>query len=56
MKKFLTTCAAILILLTTSGKAADADYILNNAELYPTSTGEDYCDEIVWQTLNQITT
>ena len=56
MKKFLATCAAILILLTTSSEAADADYILNNAELYPTSTGEDYCDEIVWQTLNQITT
>jgi len=56
MKKFLTTCAAILILLTTSSEAADADYILNNAQLYPTSTGEDYCDEIVWQTLNQITT
>ena len=56
MKKFLATCAAILILLTTSAEAADAEYILNNAELYPTSTGADYCDEIVWQTLNQITT
>ena len=56
MKKFLSTCAAILILLTNSARAADADYILNNTELYPTSTGEDYCDEIVWQTLNQITT
>ena len=56
MKKFLLTFAAILILATSSAKAADAEYILNNAALYPTSTGADFCDEIVWQTLNQITT
>ena len=56
MRNFFLICAAILILLSGSTRAANADYILNNAQLYPTSTGEDYCDEIVWQTLNQITT
>lgn len=56
MKNFLITCAAVLLLLTSSAKATDAEYLLNNAELNPTSTGADYCDEIVWQTLNQITT
>ncbi len=55
MKKFLTICAAIFILMTGSAKAMDNEYLLNNAELYPTSTGADYCDEIVWQTLSQIT-
>ena len=55
MKKFFLTCAALMILLTSSAKAADAEYLLNNAELYPVSTGAGYCDEIVWQTLNQIT-
>ena len=54
MKKFFLICAAMMILLTSSAKASHAD-ILNNAELYPTSTGADYCDEVVWQTLNQIT-
>ena len=54
MKKFFLICAAMMILLTSSAKASYAD-ILNNAELYPTSTGADYCDEVVWQTLNQIT-
>ena len=56
MKKFFVTCAAIFILMTSSAKAMDNEYLLNNAELYPTATGADYCDEIVWQTLNQITT
>ncbi|MBE8950484.1 MAG: transglutaminase domain-containing protein [Quinella sp. 3Q1] len=56
MKKFFVTCAAIFILLTSSVEAANAEYILNSAELYPTSTGVAYCDEIVWATLNQITT
>ena len=56
MKKFLTICAATLILLTGTAKASDVEYLLNNAELYPTSTGAAYCDEIVRQTLNQITT
>ncbi len=56
MRNFLATCAAILILFTSEALAAIAEYVLNNAELYPTSTGEEYCDEVVWQTLNQITT
>lgn len=56
MKKFLLTCAAIFILMTGSAKAAIAEYVLNHAELYPTSTGVVYCDEVVWATLNQITT
>ena len=56
MKKFLLTCAAIFILMTSSAKAADVEYVLNHAELYPTSTGVYYCDEVVWATLNQITT
>ena len=55
MKKIFITCAAVLILMTGSARAADAEYILNNAELYPTSTGADYCDEIVQETLAQIT-
>ena len=55
MKKFFYHCALLLILLTSSVEATDAEYLLNNAALYPTSTGADYCDEIVWQTLNQIT-
>ena len=55
MKKFFITCAAVLILMTSSAKAADAEFLLNNAELYPTSTGADYCDEIVQETLAQIT-
>ena len=55
MKKFLITCAAIMILLTNSAKATDAEFLLNNAELYPTLTGADYCDEIVQETLAQIT-
>ena len=56
MRNFLIACAAVMILLTGSAKAAVAEYVLNNAELYPTSTGADYCDTVVWQTLNQITT
>ena len=57
MKKFLPIifCAAIFIFFTSPAEASDAEYILNNAELYPTSTGEDYCDEIVQDTLNRIT-
>ncbi len=55
MKKFFLTCAAVLILLTNSAKAMDNEYLLNNAELYPTLTGADYCDEIVQETLAQIT-
>ena len=55
MKKFFITCAAILILLTSKASASDAEYLLNNAELYPTLTGADYCDEIVQETLAQIT-
>ena len=55
MKKFFLICATLIILLPSSAKAAYAEYILNNAELYPTSTGAYYCDEVVWQTLNQIT-
>ena len=56
MRNFFLTICAITLLMTGSAKAAQAEYVLNNAELYPTSTGADYCDEIVWQTLNQITT
>ena len=55
MKNFLATCAAIFFLLTSHVNAADAEYLLNNAELYPTATGADYCDEIVQETLAQIT-
>lgn len=55
MKKFFAICAAVMFLLTSSAHASYAD-ILNNAELHPRGTGADYCDEIVWQTLNQITT
>ena len=54
MKKFFITCAAIFFLMTSSAKAAQAEYVLNNAELYPTLTGESYCDEIVLETLAQI--
>ena len=55
MRNFFVTCAAILILLTSSAKASDAEYLLNNAELSPTSSGADYCDEIVQSTLARIT-
>ncbi|MBQ7454675.1 MAG: transglutaminase domain-containing protein [Selenomonadaceae bacterium] len=55
MKKFFVTCAAILLLLTNSAKATDAEWLLNNAPLYPTSTGADYCDAVVQQTLSRIT-
>ncbi len=55
MKKFLTICAAVFILLTGSAKASDAEFLLNNAELYPTETGADYCDDIVQATLAEIT-
>ena len=56
MKKFFVTCAAIFFLLTNSVEAAYAEFLLNNAELYPTATGAEYCDEIVQETLAQITT
>lgn len=56
MKKFFITCAAVFFLLTSSAKAVQAEYLLNNAELYPTLTGDSYCDEIVLETLAQITT
>ena len=56
MKKFLALFATIFILMTSSVEATDAQYLLNNAPLRPTSTGAKYCDEVVWQTLNQITT
>ena len=55
MKKFLLTCAAVMMLLTGSAKAADAEYLLNNAELYPMSTGAAYCDAAVQETLSRIT-
>ncbi len=55
MRNFFVTCAAILILLTSSVEASDAEYLLNNAELSPTSSGADYCDEIVQSTLARIT-
>ena len=55
MRNFIIICAAIFLLLTNSAKAAQAEYVLNSAELYPTSTGADYCDDIVWQTLAEIT-
>lgn len=55
MKNFFITCAFALILLTNSAKAADAEFLLNNAQLFPTFTGEYYCDEVVQQTLAQIT-
>lgn len=44
-----------LLLLSNSAKASDAEWLLNNAELYPTSSGDDYCDAAVYQTLAQIT-
>ena len=44
-----------LCMLTSSVEASDAEYLLNNAELYPTATGDAYCDEIVQATLAQIT-
>lgn len=56
MRNFLAVCAAIFILMTSSAEATNAQYLLNNAALRPTSTGADYCDEAVYQTLNQITT
>ena len=55
MKKFFLTCAAILLLLTSSANASDAEFLLNNAELTPNDTGADYCDEVVQDTLAQIT-
>lgn len=55
MRNFFLTCAAIFILLTGSVEATDAEFLLNNAELYPMDTGEDYCDEVVQDTLAQIT-
>ena len=55
MKNFFATCAAILILLTSSVEASDAEWLLNNAELYPTYSGADYCDEVVAETLSRIT-
>lgn len=55
MRKFFVTCAAIMLLLTSSAKASDAEFLLNNAELIPTETDADYCDEVVQATLAQIT-
>lgn len=55
MKNFLATLMLTLFLLTCPTQASDAEYLLNNAELYPTLTGEDYCDEIVAETLAAIT-
>ncbi len=55
MKNFFVTCAAILLLLTNSARASDAEWLLNNAELYPTASGDAYCDEAVEETLSRIT-
>ena len=55
MKNFFVTCAAILLLLTNSARASDAEWLLNNAELYPTASGDTYCDEAVEETLSRIT-
>lgn len=55
MKKFFLTFATIFIFLTGSVEATDAEFLLNNAELYPMDTGADFCDEIVQDTLAQIT-
>ena len=55
MKKFFATLALTLCLLTSSAQATDAEYLLNNAELYPTFTGDPYCDEAVARTLAAIT-
>ena len=55
MKKFFVTCAAIFFLLTSSVQAAIAEDVLNSAELYPTETGDDYCDAAVQETLSEIT-
>ena len=55
MRNFLIACAAIFILLTGSAKAMDNEYLLNHAELCPMDTGAAYCDEIVQDTLAQIT-
>ena len=55
MRNFFVTCAAILLLLTNSARASDAEWLLNNAELYPTASGDTYCDEAVEETLSRIT-
>ena len=55
MKNFFVTLALTLCLLTGSAQATNAEYLLNNAELYPTLTGDPYCDAAVARTLAAIT-
>jgi len=55
MKTFFITFLTIFFLFSGSVKAADAEFLLNNAELYPTVTGDEFCDEIVQKTLEKIT-
>ncbi len=55
MKKFFAMCAAVFFLLTSHVNAANAEYLLNNAELRPTLTGIKSCDAAVQQTLAKIT-
>ena len=56
MRNFFATCAVIFFLMTGSAQASNAQYLLNNATLFPTSTGADYCDKVVKQTLDKIIT
>ena len=55
MKNFLATLMLTLCMLTSHVNAADAEYLLNNAELRPTLTGIKSCDAAVQQTLAKIT-
>lgn len=55
MRNFFATLMLTLCLFTTSAQASDAEYLLNNAELHPTLTGDAYCDYAVQQTLAAIT-
>lgn len=56
MKNFFASLLVAFFLCTGSASAAIASEVLNGAELYPTATGADYCDEVVQDTLAQITT
>ena len=45
----------VMLIVSSHVYAADAEYLLNHAELTPTTTGIQQCDQIVSSTLAQIT-
>ena len=56
MKKFFMALIFFVMISVNSAMAADAERILNSAQLNPTPTGFEPCDRIVAYTLSRITT